>query len=72
MYRVVDKYDALVCGDDEITDRVIDKAKNLKVISKWGTGLDSINVKYARKKGIKVFNTPNTKEHDAHNPTDNY
>jgi len=59
IYRIVDKYDALVCGDDEITNRVIDKAKNLKVISKWGTGLDSINVKYARKKGIKVFNTPN-------------
>ena len=45
-------------GDDEITKKVIDNAKNLKVISKWGTGIDSIDHVYAKKKGIKVFNTP--------------
>ncbi len=34
-------------------------AKKLKVIVKWGTGIDSIDVKYAKNKGIKVLNTPN-------------
>jgi len=59
LYKIIEKYDAIICGDDEVSKKVIDKAKNLKVISKWGTGLDSINVDYAKKRGIKVYNTPN-------------
>ena len=59
LVKIIEKFDAIICGDDEFTKKVIDKAKNLKVISKWGTGLDSINVDYAKKNGIKVFNTPN-------------
>jgi len=58
LLKIIHKYDALLCGDDEITKKVLDKAKSLKVISKWGTGTDSINKNYAKKKGIKVFNTP--------------
>ena len=54
----IPKFDGLICGDDEVTKKVLDKAKNLKVISKWGTGLDSIDLEYARKKNIKVFNSP--------------
>ncbi len=57
--KIIHKYDAILSGDDQITKRVIDKAQNLKVISKWGTGIDSIDHMYAKKKGIKVFNTPN-------------
>ena len=48
-----------MCGDDEFTREVINKANRLKVISKWGTGIDSIDKEYAKKKGIKVNNTPN-------------
>ena len=53
----ITKYDGIICGDDEITRKVLDKAKKLKVISKWGTGLDSIDLNYAKKR-IKVFNSP--------------
>jgi|TARA_B110000027_G_scaffold98819_1_gene104431 D-3-phosphoglycerate dehydrogenase / 2-oxoglutarate reductase len=56
--KIIDKYDGIICGDDQINKRVIDTAKKLKVISKWGTGLNSINVDYAIKKGIKVYNSP--------------
>ena len=56
--KIVHKFDAILSGDDEITKKVIDKAKKLKVISKWGTGIDSIDFNYARKKNVKVFNTP--------------
>lgn len=56
---VIAKYDAIICGDDRITEKVIDAAINLKAIVKWGTGIDSINKEYAEKKGIKVFRTPN-------------
>jgi len=48
-------YDGVICGDDEFTSKVLDKATKLKVISKWGTGIDSINTIYARKKKNKSF-----------------
>jgi D-3-phosphoglycerate dehydrogenase / 2-oxoglutarate reductase len=55
----IHKYDGIICGDDPITKDVINKSKKLKVISKWGTGINSIDVKYAEAKGIKVCRTPN-------------
>ena len=52
--KIIHKYDGLICGDDQINKNVIDSAKNLKVISKWGTGVDSIDVGYVKKKRIKI------------------
>lgn len=48
-----------ICGDDKFTTRVLEAAPHLKVISKWGTGVDSIDVNAARRLGIRVCNTPN-------------
>ena len=54
------KYDATLCGDDQYTKDVLNAcASRLKVISKWGTGLDSIDRDEAARLGIKVLNTPN-------------
>ena len=53
--KIIHKFDALLSGDDEITKKVIDKAKKLKVISKWGTGIDSIDYKYAQKMALKFI-----------------
>ena len=47
-----------ICGDDEFTERVLHAASHLKVISKWGTGIDSIDTNAAARLGIRVFNTP--------------
>jgi len=55
---IISQIDGTICGDDAFTKRVLDKAKNLKVIVKWGVGIDSIDSEYARKLGISVFNTP--------------
>jgi len=49
--------EGIICGDDQFTKRVIDNLPNLKVIVKWGTGIDSIDKNYAKLKGIKVLNT---------------
>jgi len=49
----------LIAGTEEITPRVLDKAKNLKMIARVGAGLDNIPLKEASKRGIKVSYTPN-------------
>ena len=56
-------FDGLLNGDDQITAKVIDAAlPRLKVIAKYGIGLDSINVKYATSKRIPVLFTPGVNE----------
>jgi D-3-phosphoglycerate dehydrogenase len=56
-------FDGLLNGDDQITAKVIDAAlPRLKVIAKYGIGLDSIDVKYATSKRIPVLFTPGVNE----------
>ena len=52
-------FDGFLNGDDVITAAVIDAAlPKLKVIAKYGIGLDSIDVKHATAKKIPVLFTP--------------
>jgi phosphoglycerate dehydrogenase-like enzyme len=54
------QFDGTICGDDQYTASVLEAcAPRLKVISKWGTGIDSIDRQTAEKLGIQVRNTPN-------------
>jgi D-3-phosphoglycerate dehydrogenase len=55
----IDDIDGAICGDDEFTSKVLNAAKRLKVISKWGTGIDSIDKEEAERLGIMVCNVPN-------------
>ncbi len=59
LLRIIEDYEGIICGDDRITKSVIEKARNLKVIVKWGTGIDSINKEEAERHGIPVFRTLN-------------
>ncbi|CAN5356501.1 NAD(P)-dependent oxidoreductase [soil metagenome] len=61
-----DGFDGLLNGDDQINAKVIDvglatRAK-LKVISKYGIGLDSIDQKHATLRKIPVLYTPGVNE----------
>jgi len=56
---IIGNADGIICGDDRLTRKVLQSARRLRVISKWGTGIDSIDQVAARELGIKVCNTPN-------------
>lgn len=56
-------FDGLLNGDDQITAKVIDAGlPKLRVIAKYGIGLDSIDVKYATSKRLPVLFTPGVNE----------
>jgi len=40
---VIETIDGVICGNDQFTERVLRNASRLKVISKWGTGIDSVD-----------------------------
>jgi D-3-phosphoglycerate dehydrogenase len=59
MLGLVGDIDAFICGDDEITQAVVDRAlPRLKVISKYGIGLDKIDVDYVTEKRIPLTFCP--------------
>ena len=59
----------MLCGDDEFNKDVLKKANKLKVLSKWGTGLDSIDLRTCKKLNIKVYNTPGAFTESVANPS---
>lgn len=59
MLELAGEFDAFLCGDDEITKAVIDKSlPRLKIIAKYGIGVDKIDVAYATEKQIPVSFCP--------------
>lgn len=54
------EFDGTICGDDQYSKDMLSACSpRLKVISKWGTGIDSIDQQAAAELGIKIFRTPN-------------
>ena len=48
-----------VAGVETYNREVLDKLLNLKCISRVGVGIDSIDLKYAKEKGVEICITPN-------------
>jgi D-3-phosphoglycerate dehydrogenase len=59
LLRYAGQIDGALCGDDPWTAAALEAAApRLKVIAKWGTGIDSIDREAAARLGIQVANTP--------------
>ena len=60
MLDIIDQFDGIICGDDEITKAVIAKgaSSKLRIISKYGIGLDKVDVAAAKELNIPVTNCP--------------
>ena len=59
MLELAGDFDAFLCGDDAITRAVLEKSlPRLKVISKYGIGLDKIDVPATKEFEIPVLFTP--------------
>lgn len=56
--RMVQDVDGIIAGVDELNAQVIEAAKKLKVISRYGVGVDNVDLEAATKEGIVVTNTP--------------
>ena len=55
---LVSDCEGFIAGVDFITRKVIENAPKLKVISRYGAGVDRVDLISAREKGIAVCNTP--------------
>ena len=54
------QFDGTICGDDRYTPEILEACSpRLKIISKWGTGVDSIDAQACARLGIKIGRTPN-------------
>jgi D-3-phosphoglycerate dehydrogenase len=56
--EILSDYDQIIAGTEPLTERVLRKCHKLKHISRVGIGLDSVDLNYAEKMGIKVSYTP--------------
>ena len=52
--NMVTDFDAIIAGTEPITEKVLNRASNLKLISRVGIGLDSVDLIAAQKRDIKV------------------
>ena len=59
--ELIRDFDILIAGTEPITARVMDNAPRLRLISRVGIGLDSVDLLAARQRGIPVSYTPDSR-----------
>jgi D-3-phosphoglycerate dehydrogenase len=60
MVGLIADVDGVILGMDDVTARVIEAARQLKVLSRYGVGMDKVDVHAATDAGVVVTNTPGT------------
>ncbi len=50
--------DAIIAGDSKISKKSLEGVQRLKVIGRYGVGVDSVDLDACTKKGVLVFNIP--------------
>ncbi|MBX5221407.1 phosphoglycerate dehydrogenase [Rhizobium sp. NLR8a] len=59
LLEVIGKYDGLaIRSATKVTEKIIEGAKNLKVVGRAGIGVDNVDIPAASRRGIIVMNTP--------------
>src|SRR6187402_2527358 len=59
MLELAGEFDGFLCGDDELTRAVLEKSRpRLQVVSKYGIGLDKIDLAACHELNIPVLFTP--------------
>jgi D-3-phosphoglycerate dehydrogenase len=58
LIAIIGEFDGMIAGDDPLTARVLAHAGRMRIISKWGIGIDGIDLAAAQGAGIPVTNTP--------------
>ncbi|MDO5605711.1 MAG: phosphoglycerate dehydrogenase, partial [Paracoccus sp. (in: a-proteobacteria)] len=57
--EVIGQYDGLaIRSATKVTEKILEKATNLKVVARAGIGVDNVDIPAASKKGVIVMNTP--------------
>ena len=60
LLKYAGQFDGAICGDDRYTARALEACSpRLKIISKWGTGVDSIDAESCSRLNIILSRTPN-------------
>ena len=58
LVELIPDFDFIIAGTEPITDNVMSQGHNLKLISRVGIGLDSVDLDAAKHRGIAVSYTP--------------
>lgn len=58
LIQLIGEYDAVVAGLDEYSAKVLEKAEKLKILARYGVGIDNVDLKKATELGIIVTYTP--------------
>lgn len=58
LLEMIDDFDVLIAGTEVVSKKVMERAKKLKMISRVGIGLDSVDLLEAEAQGIAVSYTP--------------
>jgi len=58
LIEIISEYEYWIAGDDPVTRKVLEKAKKLKMLVKWGIGIDNIDLDAIKDLHIPFSNTP--------------